>query len=126
MANSNDPRKESGNPPERGHDFVTGGASEKSGPTQAAESGKEGSTGDVLGGIQDRAKQLASAVATTAEQTWDRTKNRLGDVAGEVGTTVEDLWAAMIGCMRRYPLAVFFTGIGLGVVISELMSRRRD
>jgi hypothetical protein len=124
MANSNDPRREGGNPSERGHDYVTG--REQSGPAHGAESGKEGSSGDVLGGVQDRAKQLASAVATTAEQTWDRTKNRLGDVTGKVGTTVEDLWATMIGCMRRYPLAVFFTGIGLGVVISELMSRRRD
>lgn len=117
MASSNDPREEGRNPVERGHEHVAGKSSEKP--------GGEGSTSDALGGVQDRAKQLAAAVATTAEQTWDRTKNRLTDITGDVGTTVEDLWATMIGCMRRYPLAVFFTGIGLGVVISEMM-RRRD
>lgn len=114
---TNDPRREK-EQQQRGHNFVTGG---QTGPIPSSEQERQE---EPLSGLQDRAAQMASAVAATAEKTWDRARESMGDLPNEVGGKAQQLWSSMISCMRRYPLAVFFTGIGLGMVLAHMAERR--
>jgi hypothetical protein len=41
------------------------------------------------------------------------------EMASQVGSTLTDTWESMTECMSRYPVAVFLTGIGLGVVLDR-------
>lgn len=109
--------------PVQGQEYATGKSSPQV-PTQGPRTGSHEPTPDVLTNIQDRAQQLGAAVATTAEQAWDKTRNRVRDVASEIVPTAEQAWESMVACMSRYPLAVFFTGIGLGFVLSQMLTRR--
>jgi hypothetical protein len=111
MATDN-PRREEESQQKRSHDFVTG---QPTGGSQESEP---------LSAVQDRAAKMASAVATTAEQTWDRAKHGIQDMSSQVGTQAGQLWDSMISCMRSYPLAVFFTGIGVGFVLAHMLENR--
>lgn len=42
----------------------------------------------------------------------------------EVIAAVESAWDSAISCMRRYPVAAFLTGIGLGFVLAWELERR--
>lgn len=115
---TNDPRREGQKEQQRGHNYVTGG---QTGPIPSSEQERQE---EPLGGLQDRASQMASAVAATAEKTWDRARKGMADLPDQFGGKAQQLWSSMISCMRSYPLAVFFTGIGLGMVLASMAERR--
>ena len=43
------------------------------------------------------------------------------EVISTVTTAAEEMWGSMTTCMRRYPLATFLTGIGLGLALSSFL-----
>jgi hypothetical protein len=69
------------------------------------------------GNLGDRAREAASAVAEKAQQAWDSTSRGVSDAAGYAADRTEDLLRATVSCMRRYPVATFFVGLGLGVFL---------
>src|SRR5271154_3592801 len=74
---------------------------------------------DALSSVQDRTTKMASALSKTAEETWDQAKHRITDTSSVVATEAEHAWGSMVSCMRQYPLAVFFTAIGVGFVMAH-------
>jgi ElaB/YqjD/DUF883 family membrane-anchored ribosome-binding protein len=95
-------------------------------PGQAGNRPEEQGAGGVLGTIKDKASELASNVASTAEHAWDTTKHVAQNVGSTVATTAEDAWDSVSGFMRRYPLATFFIGAGVGFLMAELITWRRS
>jgi hypothetical protein len=83
--------------------------------------GRQEEQSGVLGTIKDKASELASGVATTAEQAWDTTRN----VASSVASTAEEAWDSVSSFMRRYPMATFFIGAGFGFLLAQLFTSRR-
>jgi hypothetical protein len=83
----------SGPASERGHNYVTGTATIR--PGTFTESGQSAVTSQ-SGGFMDQAEGLASTI----------------------GGTVEEAWDSAIRCMSRHPVAVFLTGIGLGMLLA--------
>lgn len=80
----------------------------------------------VMGTIKDKASDLASGVASTAEQAWETTRQTAQNVASTVASTAEDAWDSVNGFMRRYPMATFFIGLGFGFLLAEMFTRRRS
>jgi ElaB/YqjD/DUF883 family membrane-anchored ribosome-binding protein len=99
---------------QRGHDPNRPGSTTGTGQTSRQE--EQG----VLGTIKDKASELASGVGATAEQAWETTRN----VASNVASTAEDAWDSVSSFMRRYPMATFFIGAGVGFLLAELFTGR--
>jgi ElaB/YqjD/DUF883 family membrane-anchored ribosome-binding protein len=98
------------------------------------EQGRQSTTGNrpeeqasgVMGTIKEKASELASNVGSTAEQAWETTRHAAENVASTVASTAEDAWDSMSSFMRRYPLATFFIGAGVGFLLAELFTSRRS
>jgi ElaB/YqjD/DUF883 family membrane-anchored ribosome-binding protein len=80
----------------------------------------------IMGTVKDKASELASNVASTAEQAWDATRQTAQNVASTVASTAEDAWDSMSSFMRRYPIATFCIGAGFGFLLAELFASRRS
>jgi ElaB/YqjD/DUF883 family membrane-anchored ribosome-binding protein len=80
----------------------------------------------MMGTVKDKASELASNVASTAEQAWDATRETAQNVASTVASTAEDAWDSMSSFMRRYPIATFCIGAGFGFLLAELLTSRRS
>jgi hypothetical protein len=68
---------------------------------------------------KERAQELASNVASQAEEAWDTTKQRAEQFASTVATTAEDAWENVNAFFRRYAFPMFFVGIGLGFLLAR-------
>ena len=79
----------------------------------------------VVGTIKDKASELASNVASSAEQAWDATRQTAQNVGSTVASSNEDAWDSVNSFMRRYPVATFFIGAGFGFLLAELFAPRR-
>jgi len=75
----------------------------------------------MAGAVKDKAQQMASSVADVAEEAWDSTRQGVQQAASSAANTAGEAWDSLTTCMRRYPLAVFFTGIGLGFVLAKAL-----
>ncbi len=80
--------------------------------------------GGVLGNVAGKAQDLASGVASAAEQAWDGTTGGVQYAASAVAHSAEDAWDSVRGCMSRYPFATFFAGVGIGALAMMAMRRR--
>src|SRR5438132_6640801 len=74
--------------------------------------------GGVLGTVKETAQNLASSAASTAENAWEATREMAGNVGSTVANAAEDAWDSVTSCMRRYPLATFACGVGLGMLLA--------
>ncbi len=74
-----------------------------------------------LGTVKEKAQDLASSAASSAQQAWDSTKqqaqqawdstkNRVQDMTSNVGDTFEEAFDSVQGFVRRYPLACIAGG----------------
>jgi hypothetical protein len=80
----------------------------------------------VMGTVKDKASDLASGVASTAEQAWETTRQTAQNVASSVASTAGDAWDNVSSFMRNYPVATFFIGLGCGFLLAEMFTNRRS
>jgi ElaB/YqjD/DUF883 family membrane-anchored ribosome-binding protein len=92
--------------------------------TGQASTPQEHSSGSVTAAVKDKAHDIASAVASKAEDAWDSTKHGAEQAASAVATTAADAWQEVTGIMRRYPFATLWVGIAAGFVLSRLFEDR--
>src|SRR5207245_8355116 len=74
--------------------------------------------GEMMSAVKDKVQNMASTVADKAQEAWDSTKQGVSQAATTVAHTAEDAFTSLTGCMSRWPLATFFTGIGVGVALA--------
>ena len=84
----------------------------------------EGAVGGMASAVKDKVGDVASSVASTAEEAWDSTREGAQRAASAVAGTAGDAWGEMTGLMRRYPFGTLCVGIGLGFVLSRLLEDR--
>jgi hypothetical protein len=67
-----------------------------------------------VGEIKDKAQDMASSVATTAQKAWDSTREQVENVASQIGDKAEEAVENVTGFIRRYPVASVLGGFFLG------------
>ncbi len=80
----------------------------------------------VMGNVVEGAQNLASSVASAAENAWDTTRNVAQKTASTVAGAAEDAWDSTTNFMRRYPFATLGIGIGLGFLLCMALQSRRS
>jgi hypothetical protein len=90
------------------------------GPAGQQQRTGEGTVGEAASAVREKVGDVASSVASTAEEAWDRTRRAATSVAETAGTAWDDL----TGLMSRYPFATLFVGIGVGICVSRLIEGR--
>jgi ElaB/YqjD/DUF883 family membrane-anchored ribosome-binding protein len=75
----------------------------------------------VASAVKDKVEDMASSVASTAEEAWDSTREGIQRAASTAG----DAWGEMTGLMRRYPFGTLCVGIGVGFLLSRVLQERR-
>ena len=86
-----------------------------------AHGADEGTLGGVTAAVKDKVGDVASSVASTAEDAWDSTREGVRRAAHATG----DAWDEMTGLMRRYPFGTLCVGIGVGFLLSRALDERR-
>jgi hypothetical protein len=86
--------------------------------------GRQGLPGRVMGVVAGKAQDLATGVASAAEQAWENTSEGAQHAASAVAHGAEDGWGFVRRCMSRYPLATFFIGVGVGARAVMALQRR--
>jgi ElaB/YqjD/DUF883 family membrane-anchored ribosome-binding protein len=86
--------------------------------------GEEGTLGSMTTAVKEKAQELASTVTSRAEEAWDTTKQTAQQAASAVVRRAENTWEEVAGVMRRYPVATFCVGIGIGFLLSQLVKNR--
>ncbi len=81
---------------------------------------EQGGLTDVVNTVKEKAQDLASAVASKAEDAWDSTRQ----AASAVRDTTADVWGDLTGFMCRHPLATLFFGMGVGFCLSRVIEGR--
>jgi ElaB/YqjD/DUF883 family membrane-anchored ribosome-binding protein len=95
-------------------------------PEQRGQGSRTEGAGGVMEGLKEKASDVASGVASTAEQAWDTTRHAVSQAASTVASTAEDAWDSVSSFMRRYPLATFAIGAGFGFLLCGLLAMRRS
>jgi len=85
---------------------------------------QERRSGQQNSGDEGTLSEMASTVASTAEEAWDSTREGVQQAASAVADTAGNAWAEVTGLMRRYPFGTLCVGIGIGFVLSRLMEDR--
>jgi ElaB/YqjD/DUF883 family membrane-anchored ribosome-binding protein len=75
--------------------------------------------------VKEKAQDMASSVASTAEEAWDSTREGVQRAASAIADTAGDAWGDVTGFMRRYPFATLFAGIGVGFLLAQVINERR-
>ena len=70
--------------------------------------------------VKDKVGDVASSVASTAEDAWDSTREGVRRADHATG----DAWDEMTGLMRRYPFGTLCVGIGVGFLLSRVLEKR--
>ena len=84
----------------------------------------EGTVGGMASAVKDKVEDVASSVASTAEEAWDSTREGVQRAASTVAHTAGDAWGEVTGLMRRYPFGTLCVGIGLGFLLSRVLEDR--
>jgi ElaB/YqjD/DUF883 family membrane-anchored ribosome-binding protein len=90
-----------------------------------SDRGEEGVLGEMATAVRDKAQDVASAVASTAEDAWDGTRDGVRRAASAVAHSATDAWGDVTGLMRRYPFGTLFVGIGVGFLLARVLEERR-
>jgi ElaB/YqjD/DUF883 family membrane-anchored ribosome-binding protein len=93
-------------------------------PGQQGNRADEGGVSGMATAVKDKAQDVASAVASTAEDAWDSTREGVQQAASAVAHTAGDAWGEVTGLMRRYPFGTLCVGIGVGFLLSRLLEDR--
>lgn len=88
-------------------------------PTRPGLGAEASSASGMAGGLKEKAQDLASTVASSAEDAWDTTRQGVQQAVTAVASTAEDAWTNVADFMRRYPLATFCLGLGLGILLTR-------
>jgi ElaB/YqjD/DUF883 family membrane-anchored ribosome-binding protein len=73
----------------------------------------------VMEGLKEKAQDVASTVATKAEEALDTAQQGARQAASYVGRQAENAWGGLTDCMSRYPVATFVVGVGLGIFLGR-------
>ena len=92
---------------------------------QQPHTANEGTLGGMASTVKDTVGDVASSVATTAEDAWDSTRDGVRRAASTVSHTAGDAWEDLTGLMRRYPFGTLCVGIGVGFLLSRVLEVRR-
>jgi hypothetical protein len=84
----------------------------------------EGAPGGVVSAVTGKVGDVASSVASTAEEAWDSTRQGVQRAASQVADTAGDAWGEVTGLMRKYPFGTLFVGIGVGFLLSRVLEDR--
>jgi hypothetical protein len=84
----------------------------------------EGFLSGMASTVKEKVGDVASSVASTAEDAWDSTQKGVRRAASAVADTAENAWGEFTGLMRRYPFGTLCVGIGLGFLLSRLLETR--
>ncbi len=85
------------------------------------EQSKSSESGGTMGTVRDKAQEMASSVASSAQQAWDTTRRQVQDAASNVGETFEDAFGNVNHFVRRYPLACVLGGFFVGFLAASAM-----
>jgi ElaB/YqjD/DUF883 family membrane-anchored ribosome-binding protein len=77
--------------------------------------------GSVMEGLQERAQDVASAVAGQAGEALETAQQSARQAASYVGRQAETAWESVTDCMSRYPVATFVVGVGLGIFLGRAL-----
>ncbi|HJT77969.1 MAG TPA: hypothetical protein VJ739_12270 [Gemmataceae bacterium] len=75
-----------------------------------------------VSGMASAVRQTASTTARKAEEAWDEAGRQAQQLASRAG----DAWEDFRGMIGRYPLAVFFAGVGIGFLLARALERWPD
>jgi hypothetical protein len=78
----------------------------------------------VMDSARNTARDAAASVADRAEQMWDRTTGMAQHLHDDPMSTIGDALGAVRDCMSRYPVAVFFAGLGCGFFLARALDNR--
>jgi ElaB/YqjD/DUF883 family membrane-anchored ribosome-binding protein len=98
------------------------------GGQQQGHAGGGGRTGSEFhqvqsgGGTTGAVKDLASSVASRAEDAWDSAREGVQRMASNFGSSAEDAWDGLTNMIHRYPVAAIFVGMGIGFCLGQLFS----
>jgi hypothetical protein len=67
----------------------------------------------------EKVQEMASSVASQAEQAWESTRRGVQDMSSGIASGAEDAWESVSGFMSRYPVPMFFVGIGVGFLLAR-------
>jgi len=74
--------------------------------------------------VKEKAQDFASTVTEKAEEARDNTRRGVQEAAATVASGAETVLENVTGFMRRYPLATFCAGFGLGCLLTMAFENR--
>ncbi|MCC6419650.1 MAG: hypothetical protein IT429_15565 [Gemmataceae bacterium] len=98
---------------------------------------KEETSGGAMGAIKEGIENVACSVESATEQAWDTTRNVaeqawdatrscVQQTASTVAGAAETAWGSATNFMRRYPVATFAIGVGLGFMLCMVVRNNRS
>ena len=88
-------------------------------PEQAKQMGQ--GVKDVGSSVQDRAQEAlregVSSLTETAQEAWETTKEKAGDLASTASGIAQDTWEQSREFIKKYPVACVGAGIGIGFLL---------
>ena len=78
-------------------------------------------SGGILGTVTEKAQEMASSVGSAVEGAWESTREGVQSAASTVASTAENAWDEVNAFMRRYPMACFGIGFGLGFLVAQCL-----
>jgi ElaB/YqjD/DUF883 family membrane-anchored ribosome-binding protein len=98
---------------------MAGPVNRGTGSSGQQQRGQESSAGGMMESVKDKAQEMASTVASRAEDAWDSARQGAQQMTSSAASTAEDAWQGVETFFRRYPVPMFFAGIGLGFLLAK-------
>jgi ElaB/YqjD/DUF883 family membrane-anchored ribosome-binding protein len=102
---------------EQGSQEAKGGATHKPESTGVA---------GVVESVKEKAQDLASSVASRAEDAWDSTRQGAQRAYSAVADTTGNAIEGLNDYMSRYPYLTLMVGFGLGFLVAQAFSFGRE
>lgn len=81
--------------------------------------GQETPGGSTLGTATEKVQEMASGVAQQAEQAWESAAHGVQDMTAKISSGAQDAYKCVSNFMGRYPVPMFFFGVGLGFLLAR-------
>jgi ElaB/YqjD/DUF883 family membrane-anchored ribosome-binding protein len=79
----------------------------------------------VVESVKEKAQDVASGVASRAEDVWDSARHGAQRAYSAVADTAGDAFGEVTDFMRRYPMATLAIGFGLGFLAAQALTLGR-